>query len=84
MSLNVDKTGMIIFRLKDKDITKKKHNIKIIGQQICTSKQMTYLDTLIDESPTWSAHITMLKANYSRANGVLVKFRYYHMALHLK
>ena len=45
---------------------------------------MTYLDILIDESPTWSAHITMLKANYSRANGVLVKFRYYHMALHLK
>ena len=51
MSLNVDKTEIIIFRPKGKDITKKL-NLRISGQQIYISKQVKYLGLMLDESLT--------------------------------
>ena len=51
MSLNVDKTEIIIFRPKGKDITKKL-NLRISGQQIYISKQVKYLSLMLDESLT--------------------------------
>ena len=76
ISLNVDKTEIIIFRPKDKNITKKL-NFRISGQQVHISKQVKYLVSLmLDEYLSWSSHISMLKAKLSRANGLLAKLRY--------
>ena len=53
ISLNFDKTEIIIFRPKGKAITKKL-NFRIAGQQIYISKQVNYLGLMLDESLTWS------------------------------
>ena len=76
ISLNVDKTEIIIFRPKGKDATKKL-NFRISGPQIYISKQVKYLGLMLVESLAWSSHISMLKAKLSRANGLLAKLRYY-------
>ena len=47
ISLNVDKTEIIIFRPKGKDVTKKL-NFRISGQQIYISKQVKYLGLTLD------------------------------------
>ena len=62
VSLNVDKTEIIKFRPKGKDITtKKKFNFRISGLQIHISKQVKYLDLMLDNSLTCSSHISMIK-----------------------
>ena len=76
ISLNVDKTEIVIFRPKGKDITKKL-NFRISDQQIYISKQVKYLGLMLDESLTWLSHISMLKAKLRRANGLLAKLRHY-------
>ena len=38
---------------------------------------------MLDESLTWSSHISMLKAKLSRANGILAKLRYYTLSKQL-
>ena len=76
ISLNFDKTEIIIFRPKGKDITKKL-NFRISDQQIYISKQVKYLGLMLDESLTWLSHISMLKAKLRRANGLLAKLRHY-------
>ena len=76
ISLNVDKTEIVIFRPKGKDITKKL-NFRITDQQIYISKQVKYLRLMLDESLIWLSHINMLKTKLRRANGLLVKLRHY-------
>ena len=68
--LKGEKTEIIIFRPKEKDITKKL-NSRISGQQMYISKQAKHLAFMLDESLTWSSHISMLKAEICRANGLL-------------
>ena len=51
ISLNVDKTEIIIFRPMGKDITKNL-NFRINGQQIYISRQVKYLVLMLDESLT--------------------------------
>ena len=62
VSLNFDKTEIIKFRPKRKDITKKKKlNSRISGLQIHISKQVKYLDLMLDDSLTCSSYISMIK-----------------------
>ena len=49
ISVNVDKTEIIICQPKGKNITKK-HNFRISGQQIYISKQVKYLGLILEES----------------------------------
>ena len=51
ISLNVDKTEIVIFRPKGKDMTKRQ-NFRISGQQIYISKQVKYPGLMLDESLT--------------------------------
>ena len=76
ISLNVDKTEIITFRPKGKDITKNL-NFRISGQQIYISKQAKYLGLglMLNESLTRSSHVSMLKGKLSRVNAVLAKLR---------
>ena len=76
ISLNADKTEIIIFRPQGKDITKKL-NFRISGQQMYISKQVKYLGLMLDESLTLLSHISMLKDKLRRANDVLAKLRHY-------
>ena len=76
ISLNVDKTEIIIFRPKKKTI-KRKRNFRISGQKIKTTTKTKYLGINLEEHLTWSQHIKLLKSKLSRANGLLSKIRYY-------
>ena len=75
ISLNVDKTKIITFRPK--------LNFRISCHQIFISKQVKYLGLMLDESLTWSSHISMLKAKLSTANGLLPKLRYYTSSIYI-
>ena len=76
ISLNVDKTEIIIFRPKRKTITRKM-NFRISGQKINIGTQTKYLGLILDEHLTWTHHIKILKTKLSRANGLLAKIRYF-------
>ena len=76
ISLNVDKTNIIIFRPKNKKITKKL-NFRISGQKIKTTTHTKYLGVLLDEHLTWNLHIKAIKTKLSRATGLLAKIRYH-------
>ena len=56
ISLNVDKTEIILFRPKRKTITKKL-NFRISGQKINIGTQTKYLGLVLDEHLTWTTHI---------------------------
>ena len=76
ISVNVDKTEMVIFRPKRKQITKNM-NFRISGQKIIFKTKTKYLGLVLDEHLTWSPHINILKKKLSRANGLLAKIQYF-------
>lgn len=72
VSLNVDKTDIILFRSKDRKV-EKKLNFCIIGQNSSFISQQ-----ILRYSPTsWDQYLKMLKQKLSRDNGFLAKTRYY-------
>ena len=75
ISLNVDKTEIIIFRPIRKTITKKM-NFRISGQKIKITTSTKYLGLILDEYLTWTLHMKTLKFKLSRTNGLLAKIRY--------
>ena len=63
ISLNTNKTEFILFRTKNKKITKNP-NLRISGQKIDTLKQTKYLGIYLDESLKWKfSRLNRLKAN---------------------
>ena len=76
ISLNVNKTEIVLFRSKNKQITRKL-NFRISGQKIHPSKFVKYLDVFIDEHLEWKTHIMQLLPKLEYANGMLSKIRHY-------
>ena len=70
----MDKTEIVIFRPKKKQITKNM-NFRISNQKIISKTQTKYLGLVLDEYLTWSAHKNILKKKLGRANGLLSKLR---------
>ena len=71
----MDKTEIVIFRPKRKQITKNM-NFQIRGQKIIPKTQTKNLGLILDEHLKWSVHINILKKKLSRAKGLLSKLRY--------
>ena len=76
ISLNVDKTDIILFRSKQKSISKAM-NFRISGQRIKTTHQTKYLGLLLDENLTFTSYLNALKVKLNRANRILSKIRYF-------
>ena len=76
ISLNAKKTELILFKNRQKKITKNLH-FRQSGQKINSSKSITYLCVTIDEHLTWNHHINNLASTLSRANGMLCKIRHF-------
>ena len=71
ISLNTNKTELIIFRPKNKSI--KKHlNVRISGQKINETKQVKYLGMYLDEHLTWNFQLKQIKTKLSRSCGLLL------------
>ena len=76
ISLNVNKTEIILFRRKSNTISTNM-NFPRSGQKIIPTTHTKYLGILMDEHLSWDQHLKMLKQKLSRANGLLAKARYY-------
>ena len=76
ISLNADKTELVIFSLKRKQITKHL-NFRISGQKIEISTRVKYLGIQIDQHLNWNEHIKNIIPKLSRAIGVLSKICHY-------
>ena len=68
ISTNTSKTEIIIFRPKQKHITK---------QKIKTYCKVRYLAFILEEHLDWNLHINSLKCKVNRAIGILSKIRHY-------
>ena len=75
-SLNSGKTELILFRCKNKNITKKM-NFRISGQKINIILKTKYLGLILDEHLTFKYHLENLKLKLNRANCLLSKIRYF-------
>ena len=76
LSLNTNKTELVIFKPKNKIITKYL-NYRIRGQKIKPSSQVKYLGIILKDDLDWNSHLTKLIKKLSRSIGLLSKVRYY-------
>ena len=76
ISLNAKKTELIIFRPKNKSITKLL-NFRISGQKINTVNKTKYLGIYLDEHLTWNFQLNQIKIKLSRSCVLLAKLRYH-------
>ena len=75
ISLNVNKTEIILFCRKNNTISKNM-NFRISGQKVIPTTHTKYLGILMDQHLSWDQHLKMLKQKLSRANGLLAKVHY--------
>ena len=76
LSLNTSKTKLVVFKYKNKIITKHL-NFRISGQKIKPSLQVKYLGIILQDDLHWNSHLTKLRKQLSRSIGLLSKVRYY-------
>ena len=76
LSLNTSKTEFVIFKSKNKIITKHL-NFRISGQKIKPSSQVKYLEIIVQDDLHWNSHLTILRKKISRSVGLLSEVRYY-------
>ena len=76
ISLNADKTQIIIFKSKQKLITKHL-NFRISGKKINLSKSTKYLGIYLNDTLAWKPHILQLSLKLAHTNGLLSKIRHY-------
>ena len=75
ISLNTNKTEILLFRPKGKTITKHL-NFRISRERIKTSTTVKYLGIPLHEHLNWQPHIDSLVTKLSRTAGLLSKIRY--------
>ena len=74
--MNESKTKLLIFRPRRKlNITVP--NIKLNNFILTPEKTVTYLGVEIDENLSWNKQTEIPAKKLSRANGILLKLRYY-------
>ena len=76
ISLNVQKTELVIFKQKRK-ILDHKIKIKLNRKRLYPTPSVKYLGVKIDENLNWHHHINDLAAKLNRANALLFKIRNY-------
>ena len=76
ISLNVDKTEILVFHHVNKDINYD-IRIKLDGKRLYPSNYVKYLGLLIDPHLTWSFHTKSLASKLTRAIGMLAKVRHF-------
>ena len=76
VSSNASETELVIFKSKNKIITKHL-NFCICGQKIKLSSHVKYLGIILQDDLHWNSHLTKLRKKLSRSVGLLSKVRYY-------
>ena len=73
LSLNTQKTKMMVFHRKQKHI--KKLNIAINGAKIDRVKSFNFLGITIDEKLSWSHHVAIVKKKISKVIRILYRLK---------
>ena len=76
ISLNADKTEIIIFKSKSKHITKHL-NFRIDGKKIIPKTSVKYLGLYLQDDLHWNTHLNLLIKKLSRSVGILSKVRHF-------
>ena len=76
ITLDTDKTKIIMFRTPRKALTRKM-NFIVSGLKIVPKRSVKYLGLVIDEFLHWKTHFTILRAKLERSIGLLDKLRYF-------
>ena len=74
--LNTSKTELVVFKSKEKIITKHL-NFCISGQKIKPSSQVKPLGIILQDDLHWNSHLTKLRKKLSCSISLLSKVRYY-------
>ena len=77
LSLNVDKTKLLIFKSKYNKNQYQDMIIKLLGKRLEPSTSVKYLGIHIDHNLSWDCHIKEMNAKLSRTNGILSNLRHY-------
>ena len=77
LSLNVDKTKLIILHSKQEKINIDNLVIKLNQSILIPCNYVKYLGVYIDKNLSWDIHTQQLRKKLSRANGILSKFRHF-------
>ena len=87
LSLNVDKTKLLIFRSKKSNINPSdikiklantvSSHVKLANTRLKASSHVKYLGVFLDEHLSWTCHINNLSTSLSRINGILSKLRHF-------
>ena len=77
ISLNSNKTKLLIFRHPNKKIDYDDFKIKMNGKKLYPSEFVKYLGVLIDAHLNFVIHINSISAKLARATGMLAKIRHY-------
>ena len=76
LSLNTSKTELVIFKSRNKTITKNL-NFRISGQKIQPTSQVKYLGVTLQDDLHWATHLGNLRKKLSHSIGLLSKIRHY-------
>ena len=77
LSLNVDKTRLLIFKSKYNKNQYEDIIINLLGKRLDPSTSVKYLGIHIDHNLSWDCHIKEMNAKLSRTNGILSKLCHY-------
>ena len=75
LSLNVDKTKLLIFKSKYNKNQYQDMIIKLLGKRLEPSTSVKYLCIHIDHNLSWDCHIKEMNAKLSRTNGIISNLR---------
>ena len=75
LSLNTSKTELVIFKSKNKIVTKHL-NFRISSQKVKPSSQVKYLGIILQDGLHWNSHLTKPRKKLSHSVGLLSKVRY--------
>ena len=76
LSLNVDKTKLLIFRSKKSNINPSDIKIKLANTRLKVSSHVKYFGDFLDEHLSWTCH-NNLSTSLSRINSILSKLRHF-------
>ena len=75
LSLNVQKTKLMIFHRKQKHI--QNLNISINGINIERVESFIFLGIILQETLSWDSHVTLVKTKISKVIGILYRLKKY-------
>ena len=76
LSLNTSKTELVIFKSRNKTITKNL-NFRISGQKIQPTSQVKYIGVTLQDNLHWATHLGNLRKKLSHSIGLLSNIRHY-------